>query len=152
MANTCINYLELTEGNKKKFSKMLIDLMPESDKEGQLPEIVTKRERFLFDIDGDNGLFSFWTKWAPPIDEMEEMGKKLKTSFTLSYEELGCGIFGKYFYNHKEDEGFDVCLDDSEIDQVVEDEESGVYSLRGEIYESQGEALEVLLNEKIAKL
>jgi hypothetical protein len=63
------------------------------------------------------------------------------------YEELGCCIFGKAIFENSE--LTDIYLEDEDFDQYQYDEEKDQWIFEGNIYGSDYEILEILLERKI---
>ena len=117
--------------------------------EGHKPDFVVEKQeqcRYMFDINVDGDSINFWSKWSPAIETVRQIAVKFKVNFSLEYEELGCQIFGRATFV----DGIltETDLDDSDFESYQETE-SGVYSFEGEVYESEFEILEKLLERKV---
>lgn len=152
MANICSQNLTFS-GNEKNVNKViaLFKDMEEACRKtdnGQLPVFLegNKECRHLFDIYGDGDSINFWSKWSPAIETIRQIAVKYKVNFSLDYEELGCQIFGRATFV----DGIltETDLDDSDFESYQETE-SGVYTFDGEVYESEFEILEKLLERKV---
>lgn len=148
MANNCINHLQVKKSENSEFIKWFSSQTGESG--GCLPDFCINKEkgnRYLFDIDVTDDAVGFWSKWAPPIEELVEMGKFWKTSFELNYAELGNGIFGRFTFDHLTYKQLDVYLNDAELEQV-EFDGNGEPFYKGERIESEYEIYQQLLEKK----
>ena len=68
-------------------------------------------------------------------------------NFTQDYEEMGNLIYGRATFYDKL--LTDIYLEDEDFEQYGFDEETDTYHFEGEIYESDYEILETLLERKI---
>lgn len=159
MANWCSNniFFEGEEKNIDALYKLFEDLIEKykATDEGQRPDFLEDgRYMFYFYLgienkEPDNFSMMYETKWADNVDDMVQIAEKYKVDFEYYYEELGCGVYGRAIYrNGKLD---NVYLENEDFDQFEYDDEKEVYMFREEEYDSNGEILETLLEEKIAK-
>jgi len=96
MANWCYNTLSLS-GKYKNFAKQL-----EKHNYKIMGFEFIKNGRCIFELDKiEDGMYSFTSKWAPPLEELAERASKGKFSFELDYEECGCQIYGKAIFDIK---------------------------------------------------
>jgi hypothetical protein len=160
MANHCYNSITFHGKDLGKIKEMIAEAIETNDTkhEGWLPETLDKDKldyvHYLFDVEivwevEDEIQISCWTKWAPPMFELEHIGKESGVSCTCYYEELGMGLFGKSFYDVESNYTTDIFLDDEEINRVQYDEENDCYILDGEVIESDSEAYHLMLEEKL---
>jgi hypothetical protein len=70
----------------------------------------------------------------------------------IHYEEMGMGLYGVCYYDSKNDEFEDICLDDDDINRIQYDEENDIYTLDGEPIQSDFEEYENMLIEKLKQL
>ena len=106
MANWSSSWLTFTgeEANVEKARMMFKEM---SDKEvqtnlGQIPDFIKEENTdgwFHQIMVDETDIISFEAKWSPPIETLKQIGKEMKVDFTLDYEELGNGLFGKAVYN-----------------------------------------------------
>ena len=108
MANWCSNCVTIDSKEDtdlyNSFSLWLDD--KEDDfTQGWHPDVKgTDEHRALFSINtNDEDSFNFESKWSPAIDTMVLTARHYKFSFTLEYEESGCGLYGEYQYDYEED-------------------------------------------------
>ena len=108
MANWCSNCVTIDSKEDtdlyNSFSLWLDD--KEDDfTQGWHPDVKgTDEHRALFSINtNDEDSFNFESKWSPAIDTMVLTARHYKFSFTLEYEESGCGLYGEYKYDYEED-------------------------------------------------
>lgn len=130
MANWCYNTITFS-GNYKNFAKQL-----EKHNYDDCGFEFIKGGRCIFSLEKiEDGMYSFESKWIPPLDELVKKARRCKFSFEIDYEELECDIYGKAFYNHNENNLKDYYLspevlnmrewndDVLKIDGVIVDEE-----------------------------
>jgi hypothetical protein len=157
MANMCVNFITITGDDLTKVKELLSEA--EQAREGWLPEEILNQEnigRYLFDVsiheEGDDYINVYCeTKWSPPTEELEAIGKLFKVNVTNLYEELGEPLYGTSTFSIETMETTDVFLDKEELGRVTIDEETGEYMLGGEPCESILEAYDEMLQEKIEK-
>ena len=131
MANICSNTLSFSgkEKNLKAvreiFDEMLID---NKNGEGAMPSFIgTPPDGYLFDVYlNETDFISYTTKWCPNEEIIKLIADECKVDFILDYEELGCGLFGRFHYNHKTKQLIDYCLTDKEM-SVVDTNDNGEY-------------------------
>ena len=155
MANWSSSWLTFTgeEANVEKARMMFKEM---SDKEvqtnlGQIPDFIKEENTdgwFHQIMVDETDIISFEAKWEPPIQTLKVIGKEMKVDFTLDYEELGNGLFGKAVYNHKEDELKTYILTKEDFDQYTTDEETSTHTYNGQEYESEYEILELIFEKK----
>ena len=123
----------------------------EKTEEGQLPEFISKNNGgYFFNIywnEGDEGQFQYETKWSPNIEIIQKIAEHYEVNFTQDYEEMGNLIYGRATFYDKL--LTDIYLEDEDFEQYGFDEETDTYHFEGEIYESDYEILETLLERKI---
>ena len=159
MANHCYNSITFHGKDLGKIKEMIAEAIEVNKTEGWLPETLDKDKldyvHYLFDVEivseAENEIqIQCWTKWAPPILELEQIGREAGVSCTCWYEESGMGIYGQSEYNFETNYTTDIYLDDSEINRVQYDEENDCYLFDGEPVESDSEAYQSMLDEKLA--
>ncbi|MGC4129006.1 MAG: hypothetical protein QM564_05460 [Bergeyella sp.] len=155
MANWCSNTVvfegtpETTEQIKWLFQTMA--KKQEKENCGQLPDFVNRENGgYFFDLCFDNaetGVFQYQTKWSPNIEIVKEIAEHFKVDFVQDYEELGNLIFGRAIFENNE--LTDIYLEDEDFDQFQYDDEKDQWIFEGNIYGSDFEILEILLERKI---
>lgn len=155
MANWCSNTV-VFGGNPETIEqiKWLFQTMAtqeQQEQKGQLPDFVNpKNGGYFFDLyfeNDDTEVFQYQTKWSPNIEIVQEIAEHFKVDFVQDYEELGCCIFGKAIFENSE--LTDIYLEDEDFDQYQYDEEKDQWIFEGNIYGSDYEILEILLERKI---
>lgn len=104
-------------------------------------------DKFIFCIQIDGEQISFETKWVPDPKSILAIALKYNLSFTLSYDEPGNGVYGKFEYDIETKELKDYCLDFEDFHQYTENDEAG-YTFEGENYESEYDILDILFERK----
>jgi hypothetical protein len=160
MANHCSNSITFHGKDLGKIKEMIAEAIEVNDTkhEGWLPETLDKDKldyvHYLFDVEitsdqEDEIRILCWTKWAPPILELEQIGREAGVSITCWYDEPGMAIYGQSEYDFETNHTTDIYLDDSEINRVQYDEENDCYLFDGEPIESDYEAYLTMLDEKL---
>jgi hypothetical protein len=161
MANHCFNGISFYGKDLTKIKEMIADAIVVNETQGWLPTSIDVSKlnypHYMFDIEingetEDSISFACWTKWGPPIEELEYICKEANVSATCWYEESGMGIYGQAKYDLETDYTTDVRLTDEEVNRVQYDEKKDVYLLDGKPIESDSEAYEKMLDQKIDAL
>lgn len=154
MANMCVNFITITGKDLTKIREQL--KLASKSNQSWLPEALEGRDsmRWLFDIyivnDYEDSLeIQCETKWAPPTEELEAIGKLFSVNIANLYEELGSAVYGFSKFSVETMKTTDTWLDEEELDRVVFDEETGLYLFDGEFCECEAEAYEQILQEKL---
>jgi len=157
MANFCSNMIAF-EGNASAIAAIqtLFTMMAEKQEQhgnGQLPPFITEQEGYFFDIycdEENDGAFRYETRWSPNTTVVLQIAEHFRVNFTLDYEELGNGVYGKATY--KDGVLTDTFLENEDFNSYEYDDEEDAYHFEGETFEGDWEILETLLERKIAKL
>lgn len=160
MANQCNNSFSFTGKDLTEIKKLITEAIQtnKEKREGWLPEFIDVKKlhyaHYLFDVDiimhsEDELVVSCWTKWSPPMEEIEQICRMAKVNCTCQYEELGCLLYGQFEYLYESDYTTDISLDESDIDRVSYNEEKDIYLFDGEIIESDYDAYQQMLDEKL---
>ncbi|MBS7320746.1 MAG: hypothetical protein KIG55_04030 [Myroides sp.] len=158
MANWCSNTI-VFEGNPEAITQIqqLFQAMKEKEEQterGQLPDFITDENGgYFFNIywnEGDIGMFQYETKWSPNIEVVQAIAEYYHVNFVQDYEEMSNLIYGRAIFSDKL--LTDIYLEDEDFDRYQFDEETDTYSFEGEIYDSDCEILETLLERKIASI
>jgi len=157
MANWCSNTI-VFEGNEeaiKQIEQLFRTMRSKEEKtnQGQLPDFVTDENGgYFFNIysnEGDTGIFQYETKWSPNIEIVQKIAAYYQVNFVQDYEEISNLVYGRVTFSDKL--LTDIYLDDEDFEQYQFDEETDTYSFEGEIYDSDCEILETLLERKICQ-
>lgn len=156
MPNWCSNNVTFLKGDLRGLAALLEagKQVMQKENRGWLPPEVEERDlrRYLFELEIDlkeNYLHvMFESKWAPPIDEIAMIANMFGCAAVMAYDECGNGVYGQCTYT-PENGLVDVYLDQAEIDLVVYDEETCKYTFEGEVYDSDYECYEILLERKM---
>ena len=140
MPNWCYNTITLT-GNYKNFAKQI----EKHDYDICGFEFI-KGGRCLFSLEKiEDGMYSFESKWIPPLEELCKKAKRCKFSFEIDYEELSMGIYGKAIYSHQDDSFIDYYLPNEILNRRDYDDD-GNFMLDGKVCDQEYE-MEWLENE-----
>ncbi|MCQ4139539.1 hypothetical protein [Chryseobacterium sp. EO14] len=154
MANWCSNTV-IFEGTPETIEQIrwLFKSMAEKEQQeqkGQLPDWVNQHNGgYFFDLffDNDNTeVFQYQTKWSPNLEIIQKIAEHYKVDFVQDYEEMGNLIYGQATYHNRILQ--DIYLEDEDFEQYKYDEETDNYYFEGEIYNSDTEILEILLERK----
>lgn len=152
MANICSNSLEFTGDidTVNKAVKMFEELAAkQACNEGSIPDIEKRFDNgWFFHISITEGVIYYDTKWSPNIDVVTEIAKHFNLNYTMRYEELGCGIYGKAIYTAGNEEAEELDLTNEDLDQYEEDEENDCYIFNGKTYESRYDIFDILFKNR----
>jgi hypothetical protein len=113
---------------------------------GQLPEFVKVELGWLHEIDMEGDILYYQTKWAPNLEVMLQVAAHFKCDFKFTYDEPGMLLFGEFeYFNGKLKER---SIEEAERDQMELNEENYTYRFEGQIYESEYDIYEILLERK----
>lgn len=155
MANWCFNTI-VFKGNEETIKQIeqLFQAMKSKEeltKQGQLPEFITDENGgYFFNIysnEGDTGIFQYETKWSPNIEIVQKIAAYYQVNFVQNYEEISNLVYGRVTFT--DNVRTDIYLENEDFEQYQFDEETDTYSFEGEIYDSDCEILETLLERKI---
>lgn len=154
MANWCSNYVEY-KGDESNISSLLKELRELEEENRRTGLGVRPSEegnlQYMFDLYVEDEYFSFESKWSPANDSLQFLAKKYQVTIINRYSELGCMAFGQWTGDGEIED--DVWLTDEEwVLAVPGDEDESFYIYDGEEYETQEDALEEILDNKIKKL
>jgi hypothetical protein len=159
MANHCSNSITFHGKDLIKIKEMIAEAIEVNETEGWLPKSIDVSKmsyvHYLFDVmitseQEDEIQIQCWTKWAPPILELEQIGREAGVSCTCWYDEPGMAIYGQSEYDFETNHTTDIYLDDADTDRVQYDEENDQYLFDGKPVESDTIAYLTMLDEKLA--
>jgi hypothetical protein len=151
MANWCNNIVEF-EGSEEALKEVeqLFQSLKEKEeqtKHGQLPEFVQSDTGYLFNPNWDDAVLTFETKWLPNLEVIKKVAEHFNVSYLHSYCELGCLVYGEASYRNGMFSTFVLEPEDFDLyDMNPEDEDTWIFE--GQVYESDHEILEILLERK----
>jgi hypothetical protein len=152
MANWCYNTVTFT-GEPDVINSLtcfLYELAQEGRRtgHGQLPDFITRKEGWMFEL-GWSGEFCFYTtKWKPNTNVLIEVADRYGLDFRHEYEETGNRIFGVSAYEDGVLRTTDLDTEDFEV--YCYNETTETYEFENEYYESSDEILQILLERKSA--
>lgn len=155
MANICKNEVRF-EGTEKSLGQVkdLFRTMIDNEskgKIGQLPDFIESGFGYFFEIYADETercSFHYDTRWSPNIEVLWMIANHYDVGFQLSYEESGCMVFGKTFYENGNLK--DYCLHQNDFQDFSYNAEKDNYQFEGNTYEYKEEIMKILLERKIA--
>lgn len=159
MANCCFHNgsfygnAETIPPLKKEIKRMI--KMEKEKHEGQLPKGCRQKYGWFLDLeiadsDDTSISLSYWCKWSPNLKVLEYICKKFCVDMSFEYEERGNLIVGRAV--HQSGEFYDVQVaDDILMNEVEEDDETGLVSYKGVEYGSMYDVYDLLLDEAEAK-
>ena len=157
MANWCINGVIFYSENEEavnKVKRIFYDMIrrEKEEEQGQKP-LNTEPERFFFftEIESESEqsiTIRYETKWAPNTGDLIAIAKETGCDFNGWYEELGDMLFGEFDYVNGEFYSVDLTYEETK-DIVYDEDGNAVY--KGEVWESETELLEHLLEKKKRK-
>jgi len=152
MANICSNWINL-EGSEENIVLLINEvkeLAIESTKNNVgVSALKDNKDGYMFELYIDECSFSFESKWSPVFDSLRHLSVKYGVNITNLYEELGCGLYGKWFCIDGIET--DIQLTDDEIDLVVEiDEDNSIWQYKEYTSDVREELLNTVLDEKIS--
>jgi len=150
MPNWCVNTVEFYADAEKisviqnffqEMSKMETRTM-----HGQLPSFVNEQRGWLFEIDMEDEILHYQTKWAPNLSVIKQVADHFKCGFHYTYDEPGMQLFGEISYR----EGvLKACwMENTDYDLFEMDEENLTYTFEGKVYESEYDIFEIILERK----
>ncbi len=150
MANWCSNTVAFTgKQSQLKKLKTLFTQMAEKEKaerKGQIPHFIKEDKDWLFEISWDFDTLYYETKWSPNIELIQEVATHYGVGFVYGYSETANGIFGEAIFENGVLQ--DTYLENSDFDQYEYVEETNAYTFENEVYESDLDILEILLERK----
>jgi len=152
MANWCYNTVWFT-GEPDVINSLtcfLYELAQEGRRtgHGQLPDFITRKEGWMFEL-GWSGEFHFYTtKWKPNTNVLIEVADRYGLNFRHAYEETGNRIFGVSAYEDGVLRTTD--LDTEDFEAYCYNENTETYEFENAHYESSDEILQILLERKSA--
>lgn len=144
----CSNHITITGDDLTNIRKAFEQA--EAATQGWLPEGMEGRWLFGVNFLGDDIneiIIQCETKWAPPTEELEAIGKMFNVNIANEYEEMGSHEYGKSDFRIKTMATTIVCLDEDDFARVVEHED--LYMFDGKIIESRYDAYDQMLREKL---
>jgi hypothetical protein len=154
MPNWCNNFLSFSGENAETAIQLFEELSERCSKtgEGCVPSFIVPSEqlRYFFDVSVDEGAINFESKWDPPLQTLERIGKLLDVAWFLEYVEYGNGVYGKATFSSLKGLA-DYPLDNADFEQYVYDEENDNYIYEGQEYECEDTILEILWDKKYKK-
>lgn len=154
MANWCSNWVtvEGEEQNVQSFKEEMAKLANDTTILGHGVRPSEEGDLwYMFDIQIEDNVISFMSKWDPANDSLQFLAKKHQVTITNQYSETGNMIFGQWFGDGETENN--VWLTDEEWDLAVPgDEDGSFYIYDGKEYEVQEDALEEILDKKLQGL
>jgi Api92-like protein with ferredoxin domain len=155
MPNWCSNTVSFT-GERSQLDELetLFTQMAETEKaenRGQLPPFIETDGDWYFEISWEFDTLYYETRWSPNIEVMKKVAEHYGVGFTQCYIETGNLVYGEATFENGDLQ--DIYLEPSDFDQYEYYEDTDTYTFDNEVYESNDEILEILLErKKTAKL
>ena len=150
MANWCMNRVEFkaNETQMKKIEQLFLQLsLAEFEtKHGQLPDFAMDERGFMHDIEFEDGVLTYQTKWSPNTEVVLSIGKHFNVDLEYNFEEYGMEIFGFALFENGTFTLFE--LDQMDMQQISFNQATSVYTFEGSDYELIDEIVETLLFRK----
>jgi hypothetical protein len=150
MANWCYNRVEFS-GSEFALTglKLLFQELAEkgqAEQHGQLPGFIEEKEGYFFDIQVEDEVIYYETRWSPNTDRVQEIADHFDIGFTHNYEESGNCIYGEAIY--KDGVLTETDLDFEDFNLFEYDEEKETYTFEGQTYYCSEDIQEILLERK----
>jgi hypothetical protein len=150
MANWCFNRVEFHADEAqlaqlKQFFSALAEKEFET-KQAQLPDFLNEQNGYLFDIEFEQGMLFYQTKWVPNTDVIVEIGKHFNVNFKYNYEEYGNQLFGEAIYENGELSLIE--LDSLDLDSLEFDQATETYLFELSHFEMIDHIVEMLIDRK----
>jgi hypothetical protein len=141
MPNWCSNTLTF-EGKIENIKAFLLNVYT-TLKEQKNPEVFklhSNNEMYFFDMscynielqelnsntinafENTDIVLQYNTRWSPNVSDTIEMARIFKLNMEHEYEELGCGIYGKTFYDCNTNESGSANLSDEELSSCTDED------------------------------
>jgi len=150
MANWCYNWVEFTgsefalTGVKLMFQELA--KKEKAEQQGQLPDFIEEKEGYFFDLQVEDEVIYYETKWSPNTDRVREIADQFDIGFIHNYQESGNCIYGEASYKDQILTVVDLDLEDFNLYEY--DEEKDTYTFEGQFFECSEEIQEILLERK----
>ncbi len=151
MPNWCSNTVQF-DGKPSQLEKIQrlfegLEKKEQLENCGQLPDFIKADSGYFFNTRWEEGTLYYETRWSPNSDILVSIADKFTVNFTHDFEEPGNLIFGRIEYRDKLITL--VELDSNDFDLYEYDEENDNWIFEGQIYESDYEIKEILLERKL---
>lgn len=150
MANYCSNSV-LFVGDEQNVAAVKA-LFAEIEKKQQqsnrwhLPSFVSGDKGYMLDIVFDLQAIHYETRWVPNLEVLGQIADKYQVGFISKFQEMSNGIYGEAAYH--EGKLTSVMLHIEDLTGHQYDKSLNGYRLGNEVYEYQGDLLDVLLEQK----
>jgi len=114
---------------------------------GQLPPFIKIDKDWCFNIRWEDDILYYETRWTPNTNVMVQVADRYGAGFTLEYDEIANGLYGKSEYIN----GVltDISLEWGDFACYSFDDKKDQYLFEGKYYDSDFEILEILLERKL---
>lgn len=155
MPNWCYNYLHLDNPESKNGLRMIaaFEQMNELEKasnQGQQVPGIDMNDYFFSIGDECTEQISFETKWGLDIGDMKKVAEHFQADFECDYEEHGSSVYGRIIYKDGVFTDYSLDEEDTAAIQFDDDDDFIPIKLGSYIVDCESEALEYLLEQKIA--
>lgn len=150
MPNWCLNRVGFTGSDSALTGVRLMFQKPaekgQAEQKGQLPEFITEKDGYFFDLRVEDQDIYYETRWSPNTDRVREIADHFDIGFIHNYEEPGNCIYGGATYVNQVLTA--VALDIEDFNLYEYDEEKDTYTFEAQSYDCSEEIQEILLERK----
>lgn len=150
MPNWCSNTILFNgkQSQLKKIQRLFEGMERKEQKEnrGQIPDFIKSDTGYFFNIRWEEGTLYYETRWGPNTDIAIGIADHFKVDFTLWFDEPMMMVYGRAEYRDKINTLTE--LDNEDFDLYEFDEENDNWKFEGEIYDSEYEIKDILLERK----
>jgi hypothetical protein len=150
MANYCSNSVLFVgdEQSVAQIKALFEDIEKKQNKSGlwHMPSFIESDGGFMLDIVIDKRAINYETRWVPNLEVLAQIADKYQVGFIGKFQEMGNGIYGEAAY--REGKLSMVTLTKEELASLHYDKTLNGYLLGDQVYEYEGDLLDVLLEQK----
>lgn len=150
MANYCSNSV-LFIGDEQNVAKVRalfaeIETNQKQSNRWHLPSFAEGDRGYMLDIIFDRQAIHYETRWVPNLELLTQIADKYGVGFISKFQEITSGIYGEAAYH--EGTLASVTLNKEDIASLHYDKTKNGFPLGNEVYEYEGDLLDVLLEQK----
>jgi len=151
MPNWCTNHVTFFGDNVSKVEKLFDMLIKEQaiDNSGVRPPwkgCEKNNVRFMFEIEKyEPSVYQFESKWSPTLATMFLIGRRLKVSFEITWEEMGDCLYGSATFDPSIPDV--IMIRDASSTHYRWDQDKEMYIYKDEEYESVYDFMEDVIDD-----